>query len=195
MGSDGQRQDEGLRQLWRGQRRDEAAACPDLVGRTGYEIAAIPIGPGWKLAPGSTSPISIVFVQDGRACPTGPDYRQANFANGVIPASLTDAGTGVSLIENVNLPPPGTGRAEREALSPARVRRRLWTTRSTRWAFEARYDRRRLDHVIEDASLADPDLGRNLHHRQPRRGREPDHGRLRQLPDLAGRCLRPPDGV
>jgi len=25
------------------------------------------------------------------------------------------------------------------------------------WAFEARYDRRRLDHVIEDASLADPD--------------------------------------
>ena len=27
------------------------------------------------------------------------------------------------------------------------------------WAFEARYDRRRLDHVIEDASLADPSVG------------------------------------
>ncbi len=61
------------------------------------------------------------------------------------------------LIENVNFRPEEPVCARCEALSPARVRRWAWTTRLGKdWAFEARYDRRRLDHVIEDASLSDP---------------------------------------
>jgi len=35
-------------------------------------------------------------------------------------------------------------------------------------AFEARYDRRRLDHVIEGLGIGQPKHRRNLRHRQPR---------------------------
>ena len=64
--------------------------------------------------------------------------------------------SGVSLIENVNLRPwepvaPGV-KPYRQHEIVAGVDYQI----ARDWAFEARYDRRRLDHVIEDASLADP---------------------------------------
>ena len=80
----------------------------------------------------------------------------ANFANGT-PASLTDAGTGVSLIENVNFRP---WEPVAKGVKPYRQHEFVIGYDyqiAHDWAFEARYDRRRLDHVIEDASLADPD--------------------------------------
>ena len=116
---------------------------------------------GYALGPNSSggfnnSDISLTFV-NGRACPTGISTRGANFVGGVTPPSLIDTGTGVSLIENTNLRPeepiaPG--------LKPYRQHEIVagWDYQINKdWAFEARYDRRRLDHVIEDASLADPD--------------------------------------
>ena len=77
--------------------------------------------------------------------------------NGPVPPSLTDAGTGTQLIENVNLRPeepvaPGV-KPYRQHEFVAGVDYQI----GKNWAFEARYDRRRLDHVIEDASLADPE--------------------------------------
>jgi hypothetical protein len=116
---------------------------------------------GYALGPNSSggfnnSDINLTFV-NGRACPTGVSTDGANFVGGVTPPSLIDAGTGVSLIENTNLRPeepiaPG--------LKPYRQHEIVagWDYQINKdWAFEARYDRRRLDHVIEDASLADPD--------------------------------------
>jgi hypothetical protein len=99
--------------------------------------------------------MSTVFI-NGRACPNGSSSQGANFAGGITPTSLTDAGTGVSLIENVNFRPwepvaPG--------VKPYRQHETVFGFDyqiAKDWSFEARYDRRRLDHVIEDASLADP---------------------------------------
>jgi hypothetical protein len=92
----------------------------------------------------------------GRACPTAPANVGALFANGVTPSALMDAKTGVSLIENTNFRPeepvaPGVKpyrQHEYVAGGDYQIARD--------WAFEARYDRRRLDRAIEDASLADP---------------------------------------
>jgi hypothetical protein len=99
--------------------------------------------------------VTATFV-NGRACPNGGPTQGANFAGGVVPQSFLDNGTGVSLIENVNLRPwepvaPGV-KPYRQHEIVAGVDYQL----AKDWAFEARYDRRRLDHVIEDASLADP---------------------------------------
>ena len=115
---------------------------------------------GYALGPNSTggfnnADISLTFI-NGRACPTGIATDGANFVGGVTPPSLIDNATGVSLIENTNLRPeepiaPG--------LKPYRQHEIVagWDYQINKsWAFEARYDRRRLDHVIEDASLADP---------------------------------------
>lgn len=104
----------------------------------------------------SFSDISSIFVNN-RACPNGGPTTGANFAGGTVPQSLTDAGTGVSLIENQNLRPwepvaPGV-KPYRQHEYVAGFDYQL----AKDWAFEARYDRRRLDHVIEDAALADPD--------------------------------------
>ena len=49
------------------------------------------------------------------------------------------------------------------------------------WAFEARYDRRRLDHVIEDASLADPNAFEIYTIVNPGQGVNKTHQRLCQL--------------
>jgi len=112
----------------------------------------------YALGPNSTggfnaSDIDLVFKQ-GRACPNGLPTVGANFVGGT-PASLTDGSTGVSLIENVNFRP-----AEPVApgVKPYRQHEYVagWDYQiKPNLAFEARYDRRRLDHVIEDASLAD----------------------------------------
>lgn len=117
-----------------------------------YEQCSYALGPN---ASGgfNTSDIDLVF-KNGRACPSGAVTAGANFASGSTPASLTDP-SGVSLIENVNFRPaepiaPGV-KPYRQHEYVAGVDYQL----TKDWALEARYDRRRLDHVIEDSSLAD----------------------------------------
>lgn len=112
------------------------------------------LGPDGTPAGFSTSDINLTYV-NGRACPSGTNTQPANFVNGVTPASLMDP-SGVSLIENVNFRPA-------EPVAPGVLPYRQhefvagWDYQLKRnLAFEARYDRRRLDHIIEDASLADP---------------------------------------
>jgi len=127
-------------------------------GAQSYEQCSYPLGPD---ANGGfdVSDINITYV-NGRACPNGPATTQANFTTGSTPPpSFVDPKTGTSLIENINLRPwepvaPG--------VKPYRQHEFVvgWDYQISRdWAFEARYDRRRLDHVIEDASLSDPNWG------------------------------------
>jgi|GEM_PF-389039 len=123
-------------------------------GAQGFDDCAYALGPDGTASGFTTSDLSLTFV-NGRACPTGVSTVGANFVGGVTPPSLIDP-RGVSLIENINLRPeepvmPG--------LKPYRQHEVVagWDYQINKeWAFEARYDRRRLDHVIEDASLADP---------------------------------------
>ncbi len=124
-------------------------------GAQGFEWCTYPLGPD---ASGgfSNSDITLNFNTIGRACPTGVSNVGANFAGGTVPSSLVDSRTTTQLIENVNLRPeepvaPGV-KPYRQHELVAGVDRLF----GRNWAFEARYDRRRLDHVIEDASLADP---------------------------------------
>ena len=103
----------------------------------------------------TNSDIDAIFVNN-RACPNGGPTVPANFASGAAPTSLTDAGTGVSLIENVNFRP---WEPVAKGVKPYRQHEYVvgFDYQIARdWAFEGRFDRRRLDHVIEDASLADP---------------------------------------
>jgi Carboxypeptidase regulatory-like domain len=124
-------------------------------GAQGFENCVYPLGPD-SAGGFSNSDINLNFSAGGRACPTGLSNVGATF-NGPVPPSLTDAGTGTQLIENVNLRPeepvaPGV-KPYRQHEFVAGVDYQI----GKNWAFEARYDRRRLDHVIEDASLADPE--------------------------------------
>jgi hypothetical protein len=123
-------------------------------GAQGYENCVYALGPDGS-GGFASSDITATFVA-GRACPTALSNVGANFTNGTTPASFSDSGSGVSLIENVNFRPeepvaPGV-KPYRQHEIVAGVDYRIGKD----WAFEARYDRRRLDHVIEDASLADP---------------------------------------
>lgn len=126
-------------------------------GAQGFEWCTYPLGPDGTPAGFQDSDLDFVYNAAGRACPTGVSTVGASFGgNGNVPTSLTDTRTGVQLIENVNLRPeepvaPG--------VKPYRQHEFVagWDYQIAKdWAFEARYDRRRLDHVIEDASLADP---------------------------------------
>jgi hypothetical protein len=122
-----------------------------------FEQCSYPLGPDGTAAGFSVSDIDAIFV-NGRACPNGLPNTGANWASSSTPTSLTDSRTGVSIIENVNLRPwepvaPGV-KPYRQHEYVAGVDYQI----SKNLAFEARYDRRRLDHVIEDASLADPNL-------------------------------------
>ena len=92
-----------------------------------------------------------------RACPNGAPSSGANWTTGT-PVSLTDP-SGVSLIENINLRPwepsaPGI-KPYRQHEYVGGVDYQL----AKDWALEARYDRRRLDHILEDSSLNDPFWG------------------------------------
>jgi hypothetical protein len=119
-----------------------------------FENCVYPLGPDANNS-FTNSDVAITYVNN-RACPNGGPTVPANFTGGTTPPSLVDASTGVSLIENVNFRPwepvaPG--------VKPYRQHEFVvgYDYQIARdWAFEARYDRRRLDHVIEDASLADP---------------------------------------
>jgi uncharacterized protein (DUF779 family) len=128
-------------------------------GAQAFEDCTYALGPN---ASGgfNVSDINLVFV-NGRACPTAAPNVGAIFASGSTPASLSDTGsgtanTGVSLIENVNFRP-----AEPVAPGVKPYRQHEFVVGgdyqiSTDWALEVRYDRRRLDHILEDGSLSDP---------------------------------------
>ncbi|MGA7219682.1 MAG: TonB-dependent receptor [Candidatus Sulfotelmatobacter sp.] len=131
-------------------------------GAQGYENCFYPLGPdssgGFQISDVTAAPNS-----SGRACPTGPTNTPANFVGGVTPQVLTDAATGVQLLQNINYRPE-------EPVSPGVKPYRQhefvggWDYQLRKdWALEVRYDRRRLDHVIEDASLEDPDSGTELY--------------------------------
>jgi len=95
--------------------------------------------------------------KSSRACPNGTPDTGANWTGGV-PKALQDP-SGVSLIENLNLRPwepsaPGI-KPYRQHEFVGGVDYQLGRD----WALEARYDRRRLDHILEDASLNDPFWG------------------------------------
>jgi Carboxypeptidase regulatory-like domain len=127
-------------------------------GAQGFEWCSYPLGPDGTAAGYQASDLDFAFNAQGRACPTGVATSGAIFANGSVPAALTDK-NGTQLIENLNLRPE-------EPVSPNVKPYRQhefvagWDYQiGKNWAFEARYDRRRLDHVIEDASLADPQAG------------------------------------
>jgi hypothetical protein len=123
-------------------------------GAQGYEVCTYPIGPD---ANGTfvNSDVTLQGNAAGRACPTGVARQGASFAGGQTPQVLTDAGTGVQLIENLNFRPE---EPIAHGVNPYRQHEYVagWDYQINKdWAFEARYDRRRLDHVIEDASLSD----------------------------------------
>jgi hypothetical protein len=126
-------------------------------GAQGYEQCMYPLGPDGTSSGFTNSDLNTLqFTSVGRACPTGVANAGANFQGGIVPAALTDAKTGVQLIENVNFRPeepvsPGV-KPYRQHEFVGGVDYQI----AKDWAFEARYDRRRLDHVIEDASLSDP---------------------------------------
>jgi hypothetical protein len=124
-------------------------------GAQGYENCAYALGPD---ANGTfvNSDIDVVANAAGRACPTGVSNVQASFAGGGPPPSFTDAATGVSLLENVNFRPEEPVAPNVKPYRQHEVVGGVDYALGNRWAFEARYDRRRLDHAIEDASLADP---------------------------------------
>ena len=119
-----------------------------------FENCVYPLGPDAN-GTFTNADIDAIFVNN-RACPNGGPTVPANFASGATPASLTDAGTNVSLIENVNFRP---WEPVAKGVKPYRQHEFVVGFDyqiAKDWAFEGRYDRRRLDHVIEDASLADP---------------------------------------
>jgi hypothetical protein len=123
-------------------------------GAQGYEQCTYPLGPDGTSTFYNDSDISLAFNAAGRACPTGVSNVGAVFTGGNVPQALTDP-LGVQLVENVNYRPeepvaPNV-KPYRQHEFVAGVDYQI----AKDWAFEARYDRRRLDHVIEDASLAD----------------------------------------
>jgi hypothetical protein len=123
-------------------------------GAQAFEQCTYPLGPDGT-GGYSNSDLDIVF-KAGRACPTGSPTTGANFASSTnaAPKSLVDP-SGVSLVENADERPwepvaPG--------VKPYRQHEYVvgWDYQlGPHWSFEARYDRRRLDHVIEDSSLSD----------------------------------------
>ena len=127
-------------------------------GAQAYELCLYPLGPNGTPDGFSVSDIDLVF-KGGRACPSAAANVGANFASGTTPPGLTDAKTGVSLIENVNLRPWEPVAPDVKPYRQHEVVAGFDYQFRPSLAFEVRYDRRRLDHVIEDGSLWDPDWG------------------------------------
>jgi len=98
--------------------------------------------------PNSISLLNIAFNSQGRYC-TGDSTGEANFAGGSTPAGLT-------FLENAN--ERGT-EGVTPGLKPYRQHESMFGVDyqlSRNLALEVRWDRRRLDHVIEDAALFSP---------------------------------------
>jgi hypothetical protein len=127
-------------------------------GAQAFEWCSYPLGPNGMADGFNIADIDLAFA-GGRACPSAAANVGANFSSGQVPPGLTDSASGVSLIENVNLRPWEPVAPD---VKPYRQHEYVagWDYQIKRgWDFEARYDRRRLDHVIEDSSLSDPDWG------------------------------------
>ena len=73
-------------------------------GAQAYEQCIYPLGPD-KNGTFVNSDISLVGNAASRVCPTAVANVGASFAGGVVPPTVTDAASGVSLIENVNFRP------------------------------------------------------------------------------------------
>ncbi|MFZ1132813.1 MAG: carboxypeptidase regulatory-like domain-containing protein [Terriglobales bacterium] len=122
------------------------------------------------------STINPVFNSSGRFCggPGTDSTTEANFAGGTTPAGLT-------FIENTNFrafpTTCSTCSATQEGVAPGlkpyeqhesvfgvdyQIKKNL--------AFEARWDRRRLDHVIEDSALYNPNIGETFVINNPGQG-------------------------
>jgi hypothetical protein len=126
-------------------------------GAQSYEECAYALGPD---SSGNFNPAAInsIFV-NSRACPNGPPTTGGNFASGAPPANFVDQASGVSLIENINLRP---WEPSAPNIKPYRQHEYVGGVDyqlARDWALEARYDRRRLDHILEDMSLNDPFWG------------------------------------
>jgi hypothetical protein len=127
-------------------------------GAQSFEECAYALGPNGTAAGFNVSDFAGLIFKNSRGCPNGTPATGANFVGGTPPAALRDP-SGVSLIENVNFRPwepsaPGI-KPYRQHEYVAGVDYQL----TKDWALEARYDRRRLDHILEDASLNDPFWG------------------------------------
>jgi outer membrane receptor protein involved in Fe transport len=126
-------------------------------GAQSFEQCSYALGPN-SSGSFNVSDINLIFVNN-RACPNGLPTVGANFAGGTTPQSLIDKNTGISLIENINLRPWEPIAPD---VKPYRQHEYVagWDYQLARdWAFEVRYDRRRLDHILEDSSLNDPFWG------------------------------------
>lgn len=116
-----------------------------------FEECVYAMGPNGAGSGFDPTAINAVYI-NGRACPSAAPNVGANWAGGTTPK-------GLSLIENINLRPfepvsPGV-KPYRQHESTFGVDFAL----AKNWAFEARWDRRRLDHILEDASLSDVNNG------------------------------------
>ena len=124
-------------------------------GAQRWNNCTYPVGPNTS-GTFANSDVTIQPLPYFNGCPVGGPTAGANFAGGVVPSVFTDKATGTQLIENTNFRPeepvaPGV-KPYRQHEYVAGVDYQIGRD----WAFEARYDRRRLDHVIEDASLSAP---------------------------------------
>jgi len=127
-------------------------------GAQGWDNCTYPLGPDGTANGFLPQDLNFIGNAAGRACPTAPSNVGATFGgSGAVPPSLTDTATGIQLVENTNFRPE-------EPVAPGvkPYRQHEFVVGgdyqiARDWALEVRYDRRRLDHVIEDASLADPE--------------------------------------
>ncbi len=122
-------------------------------GAQAYEDCYYPMGPDAN-GTWAVSDIDATF-KNGRACPSGTATTGANFTSGATPTTFIDAKTSVGLIENVNWRP---WEPVAPNVKPYRQHEYVGGFEyeiKPGYSASVHYDRRRLDHVIEDASLAD----------------------------------------
>jgi hypothetical protein len=109
------------------------------------------------------SSIDAAFDSSKRFCPSGDTSTPANFGGGTTPAGLTFL---ENLNNRANPTTCSTCSVQQEGVAPGLEPYRQHESvmgvdyqLNRTLAFEARYDRRRLDHVIEDAAIFNPLVG------------------------------------
>lgn len=107
--------------------------------------------------------IDAAFNSSSRYCPSGDTTTPGNFAGGTTPAGLTFL---ENLNNRANPTTCSTCSVQQEGVAPGLEPYRQHEAvmgvdyqLNRTLAFEARYDRRRLDHVIEDAAIFNPLVG------------------------------------
>jgi hypothetical protein len=109
------------------------------------------------------SSITAAFNSSSRYCPSGDTTTPGNFTGGTTPAGLTFL---ENLNNRANPTTCSTCSVQQEGVAPGLQPYRQHESvmgvdyqLNRTLAFEARYDRRRLDHVIEDAAIFNPLVG------------------------------------